>query len=353
MAVIEYEMPDSWNAKGMDWNSPDPRKADYVMAIRQALMERAAAAHVSLSRDVVAISPWKTVSLKAVSAVVQAISDLAPRFFNDKYTDYKDDWSDFPRMWTYRDLVMEEGCDVYRFAHFGQLLENGGEWLRTIRNAIDRLHVVRCTVARGKTYSRSGSKHDPPFDESIGTAMSLAFGDGMPSVSDFTQMPTDFYAWSGNTHWKCPQPVEEGEEDREDNVDGYCGYAQSRAHRITKVRSWLAGRELDFRVYSLVSAPVEPVPYSQELATSVFDGGDGGLNEGMSESRTHVDDPLDMDFTIGDIDSIPKNEVVPQSDFDDEGHAIHRRSAKRGYEAKMWAFLDYNCQNGFRFKEDD
>jgi len=91
MAVIEYEMPDSWNAKGMDWNSPDPRKADYVMAIRQALMERAAAAHVSLSRDVVAISPWKTVSLKAVSAVVQAISDLAPRFFNDTFADYKED----------------------------------------------------------------------------------------------------------------------------------------------------------------------------------------------------------------------------------------------------------------------
>ena len=128
MEVIEYETPRSWNDKGMDWSSPDPRKADYAMAIREALMERAAAAHVPLSRDVVAISPWKTVSLKSVSAVVRAIRDLAPHFFNDRFSDYKDDWSDFPRMWTYRDLVMEEGCEMYRFAHFGRLLENGGAW---------------------------------------------------------------------------------------------------------------------------------------------------------------------------------------------------------------------------------
>lgn len=352
MAVIEYEMPDSWNAKGMDWNTPDPRRADYVMAIRQALMERASAAHISLSRDIVAISPWKAVSLKSISAVVQAISSLAPYFFNDTFTDYKEDYSDFPKMWTYRDLILEEGCEVYRFAHFGQLLENGGDWLRTIRNAIDKLHVVRCTEARGKTYSRSGSKHDPPFDESIGTAMSLAFGENMPSESTLTQMPSDFYAWSGNTHWKCPVPLEEGQEDWEGNEDGYCGYAQSRSHRIQKVRSWLAGRELDFRTFALLSAPTGPVPYSQELATSVFDAGESGFREGMNERREHIDDPLDMDETIGDIDSIPKNEVVPTSDFDDKGQAIHRRSAKRGYTAKVWAFLDYNCENGFNFKED-
>ena len=45
--------------------------------------------------------------------------------------------------------------------------------------------------------------------------------------------------------------------------------------------------------------------------------------------------------------------MLPTSDFDDRGSAIHRRSAKRGYTAKVWAFLDYNCENGFNFKEDD
>ena len=112
------------------------------------------------------------------------------------------------------------------------------------------------------------------------------------------------------------------------------------------------GRELDFRTFALLSAPTGPVPYSQELATSVFDAGESGFREGMNERREHIDDPLDMDETIGEIDSIPKNEVVPTSDFDDKGQAIHRRSAKRGYTAKVWAFLDYDCENGFNFKED-
>ena len=46
MEVIEYETPESWEDKGMNWNTPDPCNADYVMAIRQALMERCAAALV-------------------------------------------------------------------------------------------------------------------------------------------------------------------------------------------------------------------------------------------------------------------------------------------------------------------
>jgi len=349
MEVIEYEFPESWDDRGMDWNAPDPRRADYVMAIRQALMERAAAAHVTLPSEVVAISPWKTVSLKAVSATVRAVSGLARYFVNAGWREYEPDWSDFPKMWTYRDLVQEEGCELYSWAHSGQLLENGGGWLRAIKNAIDRLHVIRVNEAWGETWRRDGSIHDPPFDESIGTAMERAFGDGMPRKSEFSYMPGSFCAWSGNTHWKCPRPVEDGQ-DYEDNVDGYCGYAESESHRIRKVRSWLAGREVDLLTYTLVSAPTGPVSYSQELATSVLDTGEGGLGEGMNEERIHLDDPTDVDVMLGDPGLIPRNAVVPTSDFDEQGQAIHRRSAKRGYEAKVWALLDYDCENGFRFR---
>ena len=349
MAVIEYEFPESWDDKGMDWNVPDPRCADYVMAIREALMERAAAAHVSLPSEVVAISPWKTVSIKAVSATVQAISSLARYYVNDGYREYKEDWSDFPKMWTYRDLVQEEGCGLYAWAHFGQLLENGGEWLRAIRNAIDRLHVIRVNQVWGDSYRRHGSIHDPPFDESIGTAMDRAFGEGQPSVTKFSSMPASFCAWSGNTHWRCPRPVEDGE-DYEDNVDGYCGYAEAEAYRIRKVRSWLAGREVDLLLYTRVSAPTGPVAYSVELATSVLDTEGLELAEGWNDERIHLDDPSDVDIPLGDPDTIPRNAVVPTSDFDEQGNALYRRSAKRGYEAKVWALLDYGCENGFRFR---
>ena len=52
MEVIEYETPESWEDKGMNWNTPDPANVDYVMAIRQAIMERCAALHASVDRRV-------------------------------------------------------------------------------------------------------------------------------------------------------------------------------------------------------------------------------------------------------------------------------------------------------------
>ena len=40
MEVIDYVHPQSWDNKGMDWSDPDPRRADYMMAIRDAFLER-------------------------------------------------------------------------------------------------------------------------------------------------------------------------------------------------------------------------------------------------------------------------------------------------------------------------
>ena len=352
MLEIEYVEPKSWDDKGMDWNNPDPRRADYVMAIRGALMERAAAAHCSLDRAIKDVRPYAPVSIEALIGLLGDIRDLAPYYVNVEWTDYKEDMSDFPRMWTYRDLVNTVGCELYLTPCGGDILENGGAWLRRFRAAIDRLTTIRCTTAWGATRSRSGSIHDPPFNESIGGAMEKAFGERQPSTGTFSKMPSSYSAWSGNTHWKCPQPLDEGEQDWEGNVDGYCGYAESSEFTVTRVRNWLVGRTPDFVGYSLVGAPTEPVPYSQELATSIFDPGESGSREGLTIRREQIESPSSMSLTFGYADSIPQNGTVPQSDFDEEGYAIHRRSAKRGYEAKFWAFLDYGVEGGFRFRAD-
>ncbi len=351
MEIIRYEEPTSWESKGMNWNVPDPRNADYIMAIRNAIMERCAAVHASLPSDIATISPWKTVSIKQVKAVVRAISQISRNFFNKDFDDYEEDYSDFPKMWTYRDLIQEEGCRLYEFAKLGDLCENGGTWLKWIKNAIDKLTVIRCPGAWGLTYTRSGSRHDPPFDESIGDAFEMAFDDERGfNTSKFSSVPSSVYAWSGNTHWKCPQP---DQEESEDNCNGYCGYAQSISYTFQKVRSWVAGRELDFLGYALVTEPTTPVPYSVELATTVFDGGESKFKKGMNVKKEHVDDPTEMEFDFGNVDSIPKNEVVPTSDFDEKGSATHRRSAKRGYVGKCWFFQDYGCENGFHFRNKE
>ena len=352
MEVISYEEPRSWDDFGMDWNDPDPRCAHYVMALRNAFMERMAApqeGYYASHHDILRISPWKAVNSDLLRRIIWELEYLCRFYYNLDPEAYKEDFSDFPRVMRLTDIVTQEDCECFMNASRGAVLEHGGEWLRKIRNAICCLHVVQCYDAWGTTLSRSGSEHDPPFDESIGKAFERAFGEGQPAESQFKQnVPKTIYAWSGNNHWKCPRPDYEG--DPEDNKDGYCGYAYSVAYRFRRIRRWLAGREVDIVAAAVLGPPTGPTGWSNELATSVFDTGESGFTRGLNLKRAHVEDPLDVDFTFGDIDSIPRNEVVPQSDFDSEGTATWRRSAKRGYEGRMYTFLDYECENGFRFR---
>ena len=151
MEVIEYETPESWEDKGMNWNTPDPCNADYVMAIRQALMERCAALHTSMDYRLKKISPWKTLSRSSVEGIVRTIASMARMFVNVEWEEFEDDYSDFPKMWTYGDLVQERNCRLYEWAQYGLLRENGGEWLKQIRTAINRLTVIRSGDVYGKS----------------------------------------------------------------------------------------------------------------------------------------------------------------------------------------------------------
>ena len=352
MEVISYEEPRSWDDFGMDWNDPDPRCAHYVMALRNAFMERMAApqeGYYASHHDILRISPWKAVNSDLLRRIIWELEYLCRFYYNLDPEVYKEDFSDFPRVMRLTDIVTHEDCECFMNASRGAVLEHGGEWLRKIRNAICCLHVVQCYDAWGTTLTRTGSEHDPPFDESIGKAFEQAFGENQPAESNgkIGSRPS-IYAWSGNNHWKCPRPDYEG--DPEYNKDGYCGYAYSVAYRFRRIRRWLAGREVDIVAAAVLGPPTGPTGWSNELATSVFDTGESGFTRGLNLKRAHVEDPLDVDFTFGDIDSIPRNEVVPQSDFDSEGTATWRRSAKRGYEGRMYTFLDYECENGFRFR---
>ena len=352
MEVISYEEPRSWDDFGMDWNDPDPRCAHYVMALRNAFMERMAApqeGYYASHHDILRISPWKAVNSDLLRRIIWELEYLCRFYYNLDPEVYKEDFSDFPRVMRLTDIVTQEDCECFMNASRGAVLEHGGEWLRKIRNAICCLHVVQCYDAWGTTLTRTGSEHDPPFDESIGKAFEQAFGENQPAESNgkIGSRPS-IYAWSGNNHWKCPRPDYEG--DPEDNKDGYCGYAYSVAYRFRRIRRWLAGREVDIVAAAVLGPPTGPTGWSNELATSVFDTGESGFTRGLNLKRAHVEDPLDVDFTFGDIDSIPRNEAVPQSDFDSEGNATWRRSANRGYEGRMYTFLDYECENGFRFR---
>ena len=356
MEVIEYEYPDSWNAKGMNWENPNPECADYVMALRQAIMERAAVLHTTPDQEVFGVSPFRAVSRKALEAIVRSIHTLAPYFVNMGFDDYKEDLSDFPKMWTYADLIQEDGCELYEWSGRYTLCKDGGKWLRALKNAIDRLTVIKCQGIRGTSVTRSGSEHDPPFGDSIGTAMRLAMeNDHLTRFSG--RFPLDVYGWSGNTHWKCPDKDSEdsgGSDDGVNHGNGYCGYAQSRAYTVTQMTNWLAGSEFDLIMAAKVERPTGPVPYSEVLDVSVFDSGKTGLKEGVGFLKPiHVKDATDLDIDFGDPDAIPKNSNVPSSEFDEDGHAVRRHSTKIGYSATIWGLMDYGVENGFKFRENN
>ena len=161
--------------------------------------------------------------------------------------------------------------------------------------------------------------------------------------------PSSIYGWSGNTHWKCPRPDYEG--DPEYNQDGYCGYAMSQAYRVTAARNWLLGAKFDIFAAVVVSKPTGPVSYSQQLDTSNLDGGGSGFTEGLNwTERVHVSDPYEFELVLGDPDAIPQNGTVPSSEFDGEGNAIKRHSAKTGWIGRSYGFLDYGVEGGFKFK---
>lgn len=347
MEVIpKYKIPESWDDKGMDWENPDPRRADYVMALREAVMERVAATQNYMPDGVMSISPYKAVSMRTISYLLDAIDWMAPDFVNLE-AECEDILTDFPKMWSYEDLIKDEKIRLYAYPNYGQICGGAGEWLKAIKNALDKLTVIRAKNVYGVHMMRDGSKHDPPFAESIGTAMDQAFGSLYEGVLD-GRFPSSIYGWSGNTHWKCPKP--DADRDDEYNVDGYCGYAQSQAYEIKAVKSYLACREFDVKVAVYAEASNEPVPFSQVLDGSTFDSLSAGFSEGLNWLKPiHVKDWKDTLIKIGDPDAIPRNSKVPSSEFDGEGTAITRHSYRIGWKGTVFGFIDYATKNGFRF----
>lgn len=348
--MIQYTPPVSWDDKGMDWESPDPGNVDYYRAIREALVERAilvARSPDSALFDITQFRPW---SVAAMNAIRDSIYHLAPNFVNMEFTDYKEDLSDFPKMWSYRDLIDTEGCRICEHPGTGSCNAAGwAEWLKAVKNAINKLTAVNFSGVSGTYLSRSGSEHDPPFSESISTALREAL-EGEPDTGTFSGFPQEFYSWSGNTDYKKDS----------DGEKGYCGYAQCRSIVIKTTQRPHPTAECDLIFRYKVSAPTGALSYSSELQKSVLDLGNSGLSLGINTIRTHWSPDMELDISIGgNVDDIPRNSSVPVSDYrtnyDSDGNVSGYsrtlgRSCKTGYEGVVYCVLDFAVENGFKFQ---
>ena len=350
MEMIQYTPPVSWDDKGMDWESPDPGNVDYYRAILEAVTERAILTNQNPNEVLYSIIQYRPWSIAAMNAIRDAVYRLAPNFVNMEFDDYKDDLSDFPKMWDYYDLVNSEGCRICECPGTGSSNAAGwAEWLKSVKNAINKLTAVKFSGISGTYLSRSGAEHDPPFSESISTALREAL-EGEPYSGTFSSFPQEFYSWSGNTDYYR----------NSDGERGYCGYAQSRSIVIKTARRPHPTAECDLIFRYKVSAPSGPVSYSSVLQKSVLDLGSSGLSLGVSTIRTHWSANMEMDISIGgNVDDIPQNSSVPVSDYrtnyDSDGNVSGYsrtlgRSCKTGYEGIAYCILDFAVENGFRFQ---
>ena len=148
--MIQYTPPVSWDDKGMDWESPDPGNVDYYRAILEAVIERAILTSQNPNEVLYSIIQCRPWSIAAINAIRDAIYRLAPNFVNMEFDDYKDDLSDFPKMWDYYDLANSEGCRICECPGTGSSNAAGwAEWLKSVKNAINKLTAVKFSGISG------------------------------------------------------------------------------------------------------------------------------------------------------------------------------------------------------------
>ncbi len=349
MEMIQYTSPVSWDDKGMDWESPDPGNLDYYRAIWEAVIERASLVRQSPNEALHSMMKYRPWSVATMNAIRESIYTLAPYFVNMEFDDYKEDLSDFPKMWSFRELVNAEGCRICEHPGVGSRISEWGKWLKAIRNTLNKLTVINFTDVSGEDFSRYGAVHDPPFEESISTVLDQTLR-GDPNKGKFNSFPQTFCSWSGNTDYKMDP----------DGTKGYCGYAQSKSILIKTVQRPHPTAECDLIFRYKVTPPTGPLSFSSVLQESVPDLGSSGLNFGIHEIRMHW--AADMELNIpfgGNVDLIPRNASVPVSDYradyDSSGQVSGYtrtlgRSCKTGYEGVVYCVLDFAVENGLKFQ---
>ena len=162
MEVIDYIPPKSWNDKDMNWSNPDPANINYVIALREALVERANTVQVKLDERLWHISPYRPLTVQTMDILRSALNTLIPKFVNRDFDDYKEDLSNFPKMWTLTDLITKE-CNIAEHPGPGSLIASWQTWFKAMRDVINRLTCVPFYSINGISLARSGAEHDPPF----------------------------------------------------------------------------------------------------------------------------------------------------------------------------------------------
>lgn len=121
----------------MDWSNPDPANIDYIMAIRQAIVERAILTGYTVPAALFRLSPYVPLNTDVLTAFRDAIYSLAANFVDLSFTDYQTDGSDFPKKHDYGTLILSDDCRICTLPSKGAMLEHLGAFLLAAKNIIE------------------------------------------------------------------------------------------------------------------------------------------------------------------------------------------------------------------------
>lgn len=332
MEITDYTLPTSWDDKNMDWSNPDPANIDYIMAIRQAIVERAILTGYTVPAALFRLSPYVPLNTDILTAFRDAIYALAANFVDLSFTNYQTDGSDFPKMHDYGTLILPDDCRICTLPPKGAMLEHFGAFLLAAKNVIDNLTVVKNTKLSGTTLSRDGSYHDPPsVAETISESIKKAMANDIVKGT-FTTFPQIIYNKTGTTYYN--------------DTPGYCGYAMSLALKIVMDAPPIPDAKCKIIIATFAGKVTGMVGYSNETQYNDYEKGPMDVPDG-ADIRDFGEWSQKLELDFGDIDYFPGNPRTPSSKFDSPSV---RRGAWRGCEVKIHCLLDFGIPGGFKFQ---
>ncbi|MEG2075489.1 MAG: hypothetical protein RRY34_03210 [Victivallaceae bacterium] len=333
MESLTYTPPVSWDDKGMDWSSPDPANIDYVMAIREAIVEKAIITGYAVPASLFRLSPYAPLNTDVLTAIRDVIYALAANFVDMAFKDYQPDGADFPRMYDYGTLILPEDCRICELPPKGAPINVYCDFLTAAKNVLDNLTVILNTKGSGTTLSRDGANHDPPsVSETINESVKRAMGNE-PSKGTFSSFPQTIWNKSGTTHYT--------------STPGYCGYVSSRSLKIVMDTPPIPDAKCKIIIATFAGKVTGLVGYSAKTQYNDYDKGPLDVPDGM-DIRDFGEWKEKITIELGDVDFFPKYPKTPSSQW--EPQQI-RHGAWLGCEVKIHCLLDFGIPGGFKFQK--
>lgn len=335
MEVTAYANPTSWNDKGMTWtDGMNAVCVDYAMALRQAIIERYIVAGASPRVEMNLFSAGFLMPIRH-SFFVDVREHLLylannGRFVDLEFQDYKEDFSDAPKYWTYRDLNMIEECRICELPSPKCPAPEMIQWMIRAKNYLNKLTVCRGYM-KYKTAYGDYTEHCTKFSTAYTEAKKQAMKNYTDMVAEATFIRADSAAFGS---YENNVPVGEGDEE-------FCSTAGIRT-------IWNIQAPQDESVFKfspclmLVANTAINCGYPHEwtiMQKIVWDNGGFGINRGVTVRRFSGD-------TIDDIttSSIPTNTMKPKN----------KPACYYATSIGMWGtayFLkDYGIPSGFQFR---